>query len=112
MRLLAEGLLGLGLIGAGSVALTYLFGARSRIDEQRWLLVRAAWVAVHTTIGATTHVLVQKRKTLESGEIKVLEERDVAVIDNDDPDYEEKLSRAMALARERAAVLDATGGND
>jgi len=112
MRVLAEALLGLGLIGGVSVALVYLSGGRGRLDEQRWLLVPSTWIAVHTTADGSTQVLVQKRKVLASGEIKVLEHREVAVIDNHDPDYEEKFSRAMALARERAAVLDASGGND
>jgi hypothetical protein len=115
MRFLAEGLLGVGLIGAVGLGIAWLFGSGksgAQIEDERWLLVPSTWVALHTTVESTTDVIVQKRKVLQTGEIRVLEVRDVEKIPNDDPHYDDRFSRAMAVARERAAVLNASGGND
>lgn len=115
MRFVAEGILGVGLIGAGAVFLVWLLGAgksRAQVEDERWLLIPSTWVALHVTSGGSTEVIVQKRKVMDTGEVRALEARAVATIPNDDPEYEDKFSRAMAAARERAAVLNATGGND
>jgi hypothetical protein len=62
----------------------------------------ARWVAVNVGEGGRTTVSV--RLTTPRG--RVLEERRVTDVDDQDPDYEAVLLEAMAKARSRATVLN------
>ena len=61
------------------------------------------WETAHYGVNGATRVVVRKIAP-RTGEM--LDEHLVAVIPDDDPDYEEKFLHAMAQARSRAALFD------
>ena len=63
----------------------------------------ARWVTAHYAAGESTKVVVRK-VVPATGE--VVDEHQVAVIEDSDPDYDEKFLEAMALARSRAALFE------
>jgi len=65
--------------------------------------VGGRWEATHYEVSRSTKVVV--RKTVP-GTGTVLDEHVVAVIPDDDPQYDEKFLDAMAQARSRAALFD------
>ena len=68
--------------------------------------VASRWETAHYGVNGATKVVVRKAAPRKG---KVLDEHVVAVIPDDDPDYEEKFLHAMAQARSRAALFDSEG---
>ena len=61
------------------------------------------WETAHYGVNGATKVVVRKAAPRTG---KILDEHVVAVIPDDDSDYDEKFLRAMAQARSRAALFD------
>ena len=61
------------------------------------------WRAGHTSRDGITQVVV-RREVASTGQ--VIEERRVATVPDDDPDYDAKFAEAVALARARAELYD------
>lgn len=72
-----------------------------RRDSPR-LFASTRWHAAHVSDGRTTHIMVQR-----VGGGQVLEWRQVSSVPDDDEDYDARFLEAMALARSRAATLNA-----
>jgi hypothetical protein len=79
--------------------------ARNRLtrrDEPR-AVEPARWRVAHVSRQGVTHVLV-RREVASTGQ--VLDEREVATVNDDDPDYDAKFMEATATARARAEVFN------
>ena len=68
--------------------------------------VAGRWETAHYGVQGATKVVV-RRAAPSTGISR--DEHVVAVIPDDDPDYEEKFLQAMAQARSRAALFDSEG---
>lgn len=64
----------------------------------------ARWVAAHHSVDGVTLVVVQR--LVGERPVRVVEERAIRRIPDDAVDYDEQILEAMAVARERAAVLN------
>ncbi len=67
-------------------------------------LPAARWVAAHHSVDGVTRVAVQR--VVGEHPARVVEERVIRRIADDAADYDLQIMEAMALARERASVLD------
>jgi len=75
-----------------------------RVEAPRVLSAAGArWQATHFASGNRTHVVV--RKVLPDG-ATVVDEHLVAIVAEDDPEYEAKFLEAMSQARERLALYE------
>jgi hypothetical protein len=99
MLALLEALIALSVMGV-IVYAAYAISAGQRTRE----LARAntRWEATHYAAGDTTRVVVRKMVPATG---RVLDEHVVAVISDQDPDYDAKFLEAMAQARARAALF-------
>lgn len=109
MRALAQIALLVGVVGVPLgvvVAVRRFLGTQDQ--RRRAAAVRAAaWQAAHYLSGNTTHVVVRRSIIGPDGTEEVLDERGVAAVANDDPDFDAGFAEAMATARVRAEVFNA-----
>jgi hypothetical protein len=80
------------------VLLTLRYAVLSSVRRRQ---VPARWVPAHLERGGAT-VVVVRRVAISDG--RVLDERVVAKVPVDAPDYDERFLEAMAAARNRAAL--------
>jgi hypothetical protein len=88
---------------AGVVYVVWAVIGTSEQSPRRVAPTTARWEAAHYAVGPSTHVVVRK-KAQATGD--VLDEHLLAVIPDDDPDWDMRFLEAMAQARARAALLE------
>jgi hypothetical protein len=94
------------VVGVTVVIVYAMYAALSSMGqgtEKSVASVAGRWETAHYGVSGATKVVVRKA-TPRTG--RMLDEHVVAVIPDDDPDYEEKFLHAMAQARSRAALFD------
>lgn len=67
---------------------------------------RAKWEATNVTEGNQTVVLVRRVIVGAEGQDDVIERREIARINNDASDYDDRISQAMDTAHQRAVRLN------
>jgi hypothetical protein len=99
---LFETLVVVGVAGVIVYAIYTVFSSMGQGTEKSAASVTGRWETAHYGVNGATRVVV--RKTVpRTG--KTLDEHVVAVIPDDDSDYDEKFLHAMAQARSRAALF-------
>jgi hypothetical protein len=92
------------VVGVAGVIVYAMYGFLSGIGHgtETSASVAGRWETAHYGVNGVTRVVVRKTAPRTG---KPLDEHVVAVIPDDDPDYDEKFLHAMAQARSRAALF-------
>ena len=94
------------VVGVAAIVVYAMYAALNSTGhgmEKTDTTVAGRWETAHYGVHGATKVVVRKAAPSTG---KSSDEHVVAVIPDDDPDYEEKFLHAMAQARSRAALFD------
>ena len=103
MLYLLELLLAVAVVAGGTWFIVATVRSERRQRRAR-AIASARWRAAHASRDGRTRVVVVL--TAADPERTELDSREVAVIGDDDPDYDRKFLDAMLTARERAEILN------